>query len=116
MQVFHHHIYEFRKGVRDMVLCTLPADREEAVKQKLEKNGICYMVQKLKNGNINVFFGKKECLVVAERLCLNKPLNELTPEEDFMLGVLLGYSVSEQCRRYCKTCSKRKETNAILSF
>jgi Protein of unknown function (DUF2023) len=108
MQIFQHHIYEFKKGVRDMILCTLPGGKEDFVKQKLEKNNICYMIQKLKNGNINVFFGKEECLVVAKHLCLNKPLNELTPEEDFMLGVLLGYSVSEQCHRYCKTCSKRK--------
>lgn len=117
MQVLHHHIYEFKKGVRDMILCTLPADKEEIVKQKLERNNICYMIQKLKNGNINVFFGKKECLVVAEHLCVNKSLNELSPEEDFMLGVLLGYSVSEQCNRYCnKTCLKNKRVDAILSF
>lgn len=116
MQLFHHHIYEFKKGVRDMILCTLSADKEMLVKRKLEKNSICYMIQRLKNGNINVFFGKEECLAVAKRLCFDKPLNELTPEEDFMLGVLLGYSVSEQCHRYCKTCSRREKMNAILSF
>ncbi|MFT4072471.1 MAG: DUF2023 family protein [Dysgonamonadaceae bacterium] len=116
MQIFYHHIYEFKKGVRDMILCTLPGDKESAVKQKLERNEICYMIQKLKNGNINVFFGKEECLIVAKQLCLDKSLNELTPEEDFMLGVLLGYSVSEQCRRYCKTCSKRNKIKSILNF
>ncbi len=100
-----------------MILCTLPGEKEAEVKRKLERNDICYMITKLKNGNINVFFGKEECLIVAKHLCLNKPLNQLTPEEDFMLGVLLGYSVSEQCRRYCKTCLRQKKQNdAILSF
>lgn len=86
-----------------MVLCTMPATKEAAVRKKLDKNEIRYIIHKLDNGNINVFFGKDECLAVARHLCDGKPLNKLSPEEDFMLGVLLGYSLSEQCRRYCKT-------------
>ncbi|MDL2215152.1 DUF2023 family protein [Dysgonomonas sp. OttesenSCG-928-M03] len=102
MQVFNHHIYEFKKGVRDMVLCTLLASYEDKVKAKLDKNEISYMIQRQRNGNINVFFGKKECLIVANTLCENKTLDQLTPEEDFMLGILLGYNICEQCTRYCK--------------
>jgi len=114
MHVFNHHIYEFRKGVRNMVLCTLSSDLEEKVRLRLEKSGISYMIQRLKNGNINVFFGKEECLVVARKICNGKLLNQLTAEEDFMLGILLGYSISEQCRRYCK---KQEETiSTILSI
>ena len=33
---------------------------------------------------------------------VDKPLNKLTPEEDFMLGIMLGYDISMQCERYCK--------------
>lgn len=106
MEVFQHLIYEYKKGVRGMVLCTLPADSEEKVKGRLERNNICYMIQKLGNGNMNVFFGKEECLIVAKRICKSRPLNLLTPEEDFIIGALLGYSISEQCHRYCK---KQKE-------
>lgn len=112
MQVFNHHIYELKKGVREMVLCTLNSELEDKVKAKLDRNGICYMIQKQRNGNINVFFGKDECLNVVRKLCLDKTLDQLTPEEDFMLGVLLGYSVCEQCRRYCK---RKKERDAILN-
>ena len=97
-----------------MVLCTLPADLEQAVKLRLEKNGISYMIQKLKNGNINVFFGNEECLSVARRICNGKYLNQLTAEEDFMLGILLGYSVSEQCRRYCK--KQEEKISTILAI
>lgn len=115
MQVFNHHIYEFKKGVRNMDLCTLSGNLEEKVKTRLQKDGICYMIQKLKNGNINVFFGTKECLLVADKLCKNKPLNLLSPEEDFMLGILLGYSVCEQCKRYCKK-QNQAEINAIFNL
>lgn len=94
-----------------MVLCTLSGSVEDRVKARLEKDGIPYMIQRQINGNINVFFGKKDCLIVACNLCKDKPLNKLTPEEDFMLGMLLGYNLCEQCKRY----SKRKEdSKAIL--
>jgi len=111
MQVFYHHIYELKKGIRDMVLCTLSSGLEDKVRTRLEKNGISYMIQKLANDKINVFFGKEECIVVARKICRGRLLNQLSAEEDFMLGILLGYSVGEQCRRYCK---KQKET--ILSL
>lgn len=115
MQVFYHLIYEFKKGVRDMMLCTLPSETEHKVRSRLENNDICYMIQKLKNGNINVFFGKEECLTVACNICKNKPLNHLSPEEDFILGALLGYSISEQCQRYCKRQKKCEQNMLSLS-
>lgn len=111
MQVLNHHIYEFKKGVREMVLCTFSGSLEGRVKARLEKDGIPYMIQRQINGNINVFFGKKDCLFVASSLCRNKPLNKLTPEEDFILGTLLGYSLAEQCRRYS---SKKDVVKAIF--
>ncbi|MDU1889264.1 MAG: DUF2023 family protein [Dysgonomonas sp.] len=108
MRVFYHLVYEFKKGIRDLILCTLPANAEEQVRHRLEKNAISYKIERIKNGNINVFFGKDECLTVVSKICNNKPLNKLTPEEDFILGILLGYSISEQCSRYCK---KQKDVN-----
>lgn len=116
MLVFNHHIYEFKKGVRDMVLCTLSAALYDKVISKLEKNDISYMIQPIKNGNINVFFGKEECLVVIRDICKNKYLDQLSPEEDFMVGTLLGYSVSEQCKRYCKRKKVNNKINAIFSL
>lgn len=119
MRIFHHLIYEYKKGVRDLMLCTMTANTEERVRGKLEKNAICYKIEKLKNGNINVFFGKNECMLVANKICADKPLNMLTPEEDFILGILLGYSISEQCNRYCKKQKIKKielkevETNFV---
>lgn len=115
MQVFRHLVYELKKGVRDFMLCTLPSECENKVKSKLERDGIGYFILPLKNGNINVFFGKDECLSVACKICKDKPLNMLTPEEDFILGILLGYSICEQCNRYNKYCKlKEIQNNDIL--
>ena len=110
MRVFFHLIYEYKKGVRGLVLCTLPGEYEDKVRWKLGKNSINYKISHLKNGNINVFFGKEECLLVANAICGDKPLNLLTPEEDFILGILLGYSVCEQCNRYSKRQKKSINT------
>ncbi|HOR46077.1 MAG TPA: DUF2023 family protein [Spirochaetota bacterium] len=37
----------------------------------------------------------------------NKPLNEYSPEEDFILGIMLGYGMIPQCARY--TAKRRKQ-------
>lgn len=115
MLVFSHHIYEFKKGVRDMVLCTLTAPLADKAILKLERNEICYITQTIKNGNINVFFGKEECLNVVKNLCKDRTLDQLSPEEDFIIGTLLGYSITEQCKRYCKKKKIKDNINAVLS-
>ena len=38
----------------------------------------------------------------AIRNFVKQPLSNLTPEEDFILGTLLGYDICGQCERYCK--------------
>ena len=54
---------------------------------------------------LNLFFGKKECLD-AIRMIVTKPLCQLTPEEDFILGAMLGYDICAQCERYCERKKK----------
>ena len=51
--------------------------------------------------NINLFFGRKEC-IQAIRCIVTRPLNKLSPEEDFILGTMLGYDLCAQCERFCK--------------
>lgn len=114
MRLFHHLIYEYKKDVRNFILCTLTANSEDKVKSKLEKQEIDYKIKRLDNGNINVFFGKEECMMVANKICFDKPLNLLTPEEDFILGILLGYSISEQCSRYCKRVKVKQKKEICL--
>lgn len=99
MKLFVHHIYELQKGIRYMALCTINKDDESFAVQRLEKSGLEYAICPVNNHRLNVFFGKKECINIVRLLC-NRPLNQLTPEEDFILGAMLGYDVCQQCVRY----------------
>ncbi len=99
MRVLTHHIYEYEKGLRNLVLHTLPrSDQAEAV-ARLVRRGISHHVEPLGATRINIFFGDPQCVEIALRIC-RKPLRELSPEEDFILGTMLGYSRLVQCRRY----------------
>ena len=100
MRVLMNHIYEFKKGIRQMVLYTFNMKYEALVKERLQHQNIPYLVHPVGNGRLNLFFGRKECLD-AIRLFVTKPLNQLTPEEDFILGAMLGYDIRVQCERYC---------------
>lgn len=99
MEVLCHHIYEYKKGLRSLILHTMPAAEREAAEKKLKANHIHYFIRQVGRRNINVFFGEPECMEVMEYLA-NKPLNKFSPEEDFILGALLGYDKRQQCLRY----------------
>ncbi len=101
MKVLMNHIYEYKKGVRRMVLFTFNKKYEDAATRRLESQNISYIIQPIGNDRLNLFFGRKECLD-AIRLIVTRPLNELTPEEDFILGAMLGYDICMQCERYCE--------------
>lgn len=101
MKVLMNHIYEFQKGIRQMVLFTCPRKYESFAVQRLERQHIDYVLQPAGKNNLNLYFGRRECLD-AIRLIVTRPLNELTPEEDFILGTMLGYDLCAQCQRYCE--------------
>lgn len=101
MKVLMNHIYEFKKGVRQMVLYTFNKRYESSVKARLDRQNIPYLTQPAGETCLNLFFGRQECLN-AIQLIVTKPLNKLTPEEDFILGAMLGYDIRVQCERYCE--------------
>ena len=101
MKVLMNHIYELRKGVRQMVLFTCNKKYGEQVAGRLESRGIPYVLQPVGEQNLNFYFGRRECLE-AIRLIITRPLCMLTPEEDFILGAMLGYDICAQCERYCQ--------------
>lgn len=101
MKVLMNHIYEYQKGVRQMVLYTFNRRYADYAIQRLERQNIDYMVHSAGTDTINLFFGSRECLD-AIRFVVNKSLSDLSPEEDFMLGALLGYDIRMQCERYCR--------------
>ena len=106
MKVLMNHIYEYKKGVRKMVLFTFNSKYEEYAVNRLRRENIGYIVQAVGNERTNLFFGKDECLD-ALRLIVTRPLNQLSPEEDFILGAMLGYDICAQCERYCERKARR---------
>lgn len=89
------------KGVRRMVLFTCNKKYGDQAVQRLESQGIPYILQPVGRQNVNVYFGRRECME-AIKLIVTRPLNQLSPEEDFILGAMLGYDICAQCERYCK--------------
>ncbi len=116
-RVFLNHIYELKKGVRQMALHTLARKDMSFALNRLEKNGIDYLVQEVDTHKVNVFFGKKAC-IRAISCIVNRPLYMLTPEEDFMLGALLGYDICMQCDRFCerKERSHQNKSSHVISI
>jgi len=99
MKVFLHHIYEYEKGLRNLVLYTADANCRKLMERKLKKRDISYVIYPLGKARVNVFFGHTSCVNVVRRMgCDN--LSELSPANDFMLGIMLGYDRVKQCDRY----------------
>lgn len=99
MDVLAHLIYEYHKKLRSLALYTFPASERRRVESKLRGRHIDYVLQDVTPYKCNVFFGETPCVDVIRQIG-NKPLNLYTPEEDFMLGIMLGYDRLDQCRRY----------------
>lgn len=113
LKLFLNHIYEFKKGIRNMVLFTMNRKYEEYAIRRLTNQGISYHLQEVDAKKINLFFGKKECMEAIKHI-VDRPLNQLTPEEDFILGALLGYDICQQCERYCqRKGNSRRHTREI---
>jgi len=102
MKVLVHHIYEYRKGLRSLVLHTLPSAKMLEATNRLRRYDIDYHIHAAGAKTINVFFGAPECVSVVRSMCADKKLRDLTPEEDFVLGSMLGYDIRKQCERYMK--------------
>lgn len=112
MKMCLHHIYEYKKGIRNLILCTISPDCAKVLTERLDDNSIAYYIQEVTHEKVNLFFGDTVCLDALKNFITSKPLNLLTPEEDFMLGIMLGYNISKQSERYCiqksKSISKQK--------
>lgn len=102
MKILTHHIYEYQKGLRNLVMHTLPACQLDLATDKLHRFGIDYHIHTGQRDKIVVFFGSPASVAVVRHVMKDKKLSDLTPEEDFVLGSMLGYDISKQCDRYLK--------------
>jgi hypothetical protein len=99
MDVFYHLLYEHSRGLRDLALYTIRPEQEAEVARELELEGVAYLFRPIEDGRLNVYFGHRACVDVVRSFgaC---PHYRLTPEQDFMLGIMLGYDRTRQCERY----------------
>lgn len=98
-QLFQHYLYEYKKGVRQLFMMTMTAVEAVSVVDRLTGAEVDHYVHKVTENKVNVFFGRA-ALVETIRNVVNKPLHQLSPEEDFILGTLLGYDKEQQCQRF----------------
>lgn len=109
IQVLQHHIYEYKKGIRNMVLHTMKSTEKEKAIFFLQIKEIDFWISEVNETKINIFFGNPECVKIVKSFKANS-LNELTPEHDFMLGIMLGYSREQQYSRYLKQYKSNLKT------
>lgn len=115
LQILTHHIYEYKKGIRNLVLHTMNSNEKDEAKEILDQRGISYYIQNVSSYKINVFFGDLACIEIIKSF-EKKSLSDYTPEQDFMLGTMLGYECGQQCSRYIKTKKKKHKNNKLLSI
>ena len=99
MDVFYHLLYEHSRGLRDLALYTISPEDEEKIAKELELEKVSYLFRKIEDGRTNVYFGHPSCVEVVKSFgtC---PHCFLSPEQDFILGIMLGYDRTRQCDRY----------------
>lgn len=101
MQILIHHIYEYKKGLRSLVLHTMSTEDQNRTEELLKNREISYCFSKVNENKVNVFFGDEVCIKIIQSFG-DKSLSDYTDEEDFMLGTMLGYDHIQQCERYIK--------------
>lgn len=108
--VFLHHIYEYKKGLRNLVLHTTNKKSKKRIKERLLRENIHNIIYDIGSKNINVFFGSKTCIEIIKHINKEK-LFDFSDEEDFILGTMLGYDRDIQCKRYLEKKNKILKIN-----
>ena len=68
-EIFNQLIYEYQKGMRDLVLYTCGSEYMQALESLFKKHKISYKIRTLDCGKkMNVFFGNPDCLEILEIL------------------------------------------------
>jgi len=108
MDALHHMIYEIDRGVRALAVYTTSLNQQAEVEARIQKTGLHYILDSSGKKNLNVFFGRPECIETLRRFSTLR-LDKITLEEDFILGTMLGYDLCKQCRRYNERQQTRVE-------
>ena len=98
MELFKNLLYEYKKGMRDLSLHTCPKTELPKYINLLNRFDTKYLLVPVTKDKFNIFFGNQNCLNILKKFS-NKELNKISPYEDFILGIMLGYSRNEQYKR-----------------
>ena len=60
IRIFLNHIYEFKKGIRNMVLYTMSKEHEDFAVRRLTNENISYMIKTISPNKLTLFFVKLE--------------------------------------------------------
>lgn len=112
MTVFCHHLYEYEKGLRNLILHTTNIKVKQLIIRRLEKKEIPYVIYQVTAEKINVIFGDQNCVNVVKEIGKDD-LKAYTDEEDFILGIMLGYDRLKQCERYLKLKTPADSSMAV---
>lgn len=107
-----HHIYEIRKGIRRLSLLTLRKDQYQRSLAKLESCGVSHLAKPCGTDTLNIFLGHPSCLRLVDQIVVGD-LSRLSPEQDFMLGALLGYDLPDQCERYFRQKARNRRLEVV---
>lgn len=113
MEVLIHHIYEFEKGLRNLILHTTSKSLREKIEDKLQRKKIPYIIHEIPGEKINIYFGDKYCIDIIKSI--NKvDLSIYSDEEDYILGIMLGYDRLKQCQRFLNRKFKRELESQLI--
>ncbi len=99
MENLHIYIYEIKRGTKPVALLTINNKETNCAIEKVKKAKLDWVIQECGSGKVNLFFGSKPCINTIKTF-IHKPLDKISPQEDFILGIILGYSREKQCERY----------------
>ena len=111
--IFCHHLYEYQKGLRNLILHTFDPANQHWMERKLNKNGVDFLIYRISENKSNIFFGSSVCVKVIKQFGKSR-LSDYTPEEDFILGTMLGYCRELQCKRYLELTQKHQRKNCLM--
>lgn len=99
MEVLVHHIYEYEKGLRNLILHTTSKALKEKIEEKLNRKKIPYIIHDIPGEKMNIYFGNNYCIDVVKSID-KVNLSAYIDEEDYILGIMLGYDRVKQCQRF----------------
>ena len=62
LKVFLNHVYEYKKGVRRMVLYTVNRKYEAFATSRPRSQHIDFLIQPASDTSVNLYFGRPECI------------------------------------------------------